>query len=104
MNVFFALKGSKLFIIIISDIVNDRVYLDKFIASSVGCIYFLQNLYFVNRYFNRSRFILKFRFVSFLLNVPVNNFSVMSHPGYYQYFWEVNVSCTWTQHGDLRED
>ena len=46
----------------------------------------------------------------FLLNVPVNNFSVKlgrSHRFlgiYYQYFWEVNVSCSRTQHGDLSED
>ena len=25
-------------------------------------------------------------------------------PGYYQYFWEVNVSCSRTQQGDLSED
>ena len=52
-----------------------------------------------------SVFFVSFRFVSFLLN----NFSVMSgrnhrFPGYYQYFWEVNVSCSRTQHGDLSDD
>ena len=25
-------------------------------------------------------------------------------PGYYQYFWEVNVSCSRIKHGDLSED
>ena len=45
----------------------------------------------------------------FLLNVPVNNFSVMSGRshrflGYYQYFWEVNVSFSRTHHGDLSEN
>ena len=49
-------------------------------------------------------------FVSFLdlFNVPVNNFSVMSFerplPGYYQYFWRENMSCSSTQHGAPNED
>ena len=49
-------------------------------------------------------------FVSFLLNFQVNNFS-FSHvgtepplPGYYQYFWEIKVSCSRTQQCDLSED
>ena len=45
-----------------------------------------------------------------ILNVPVNNFSVMlgwSHrflgiTGYYQYFWKVNAPCSRTQHGLTR--
>ena len=48
-------------------------------------------------------FCLKFRFVSFLLK--------FSHvgtepwlPGYYQYFFGVNVSCSGTQHGAPSED
>ena len=41
-----------------------------------------------------------------MLNVLVNKFSVMLGmepplPGYYQYFWGVNMSCSRTQHGDL---
>ena len=46
-------------------------------------------------------------FVSFSLNVPVNNFSVMSwrsHLGVTSSFWGVNVSCSRTQHGTLSED
>ena len=48
-------------------------------------------------------------FVSFLLDVSVNNFSVMSGRGhrflgFTMYFWEVNVYCSRTQHGDLNED
>ena len=43
-----------------------------------------------------------------LFNVPVNNFSVMSFerplPGYYQYFWRENMSCSSTQHGVPNED
>ena len=40
------------------------------------------------------------------LYVPVNNFSVMSgrshrFPGFISTFWEVNVSCSRIQHGDL---
>ena len=43
------------------------------------------------------------------LYVPVNNFSVMSGRshrflGITSTFWEVNVSCSWIQHGDLSED
>ena len=52
-----------------------------------------------------------FVFVSFrfLLNAPVNNFSVMSGQshrflGITSTFWEVNVSCSRTQYGDLSED
>ena len=42
-------------------------------------------------------------------NVPVNIFSVMSgqshrFQGITSTFWEVNVSCSRTQHGDLSED
>ena len=43
-----------------------------------------------------------FGLVWLLFNVPVNNFSVMlgrSHPGIYQYFGELNVSCSRTLHG-----
>ena len=41
--------------------------------------------------------------------VPVNNFSVMSGRshrflGITSTFWEVNVSCSMVQHGDLSED
>ena len=51
----------------------------------------------------------RFRFVSLLLNVAVNNFSVMSGRshrflGITSTFGEVNVSCSRTQHGDLSED
>ena len=48
--------------------------------------------------------------VLFLLNVPVNNFSFRHVgtepplPGYYQYFREINVSCSRTQHCDLSEE
>ena len=43
------------------------------------------------------------------VNAPVNNFSVMSGRshrflGITSTFWEVNVSCSRTQHGDLSED
>ena len=43
------------------------------------------------------------------LNVPVNNFTVMSGRsnrflGIISTFWEVNVSCSRTQHGDPSED
>ena len=43
------------------------------------------------------------------LYVPVNNFSVMSERshrflGITSTFWEVNVSCSRIQHGDLSED
>ena len=41
--------------------------------------------------------------VDLILNVPVNNFQ-SSLPGCYQYFWEINVSCSRTQHGDPCED
>ena len=47
--------------------------------------------------------------VLLMFNVPVNNFSVMSGRshrflGITSTFWEVNVSCSRTQHGDLSED
>ena len=50
---------------------------------------------------------LLFHFVFF--NVPVNNFTVMSgwsnrFLGIISTFWEVNVSCSRTQHGDPSED
>ena len=43
------------------------------------------------------------------LYVPVNNFSIMSGRnhrflGITSTFWEVNVSCSRIQHGDLSED
>ena len=43
------------------------------------------------------------------LYIPVNNFSVMSGRshrflGIASTFWEVNVSCSRIQHGDLNED
>ena len=39
------------------------------------------------------------------LNAPVNIFfshvgTELTLPGYYQYFWGVNMSCSRTQHGD----
>ena len=45
----------------------------------------------------------------FLFNVPVNNFTVISGRsnrflGIISTFWEVNVSCSRTQHGDPSED
>ena len=48
-------------------------------------------------------------FVGLRLYVPVNNFSVMSGRsnrflGITSTFWEVNVSCSRIQHGDLSED
>ena len=57
----------------------------------------------------RSHKVLRFHFVSFLLNVPVNNFSVISGQshcflGITSTFWEVNVSCSRTQHGNQSED
>ena len=50
-----------------------------------------------------------FHFVLCLFNVPVNNFTVMSGRsnrflGIISTFWEVNVSCSRTQHGDPSED
>ena len=47
--------------------------------------------------------------VLFLFNVPVNTFTVMSgwsnrFLGIISTFWEVNVSCSRTQHGDPSED
>ena len=76
-----------------------------------------KNLHVTNIYFveNRAKTTdavscyFYFRFVSFLLNVPVNNFSVMfgwSHRflGIPSTFRKVNVSCSRTQHGDLSED
>ena len=52
-----------------------------------------------------SFFIFYFVWFGFLLNVLVNNFSVMlgqSHGflGIYQYFGELKVSCSRTLHGD----
>ena len=54
--------------------------------------------------FSQSKGLVLLRF-----NVPVNNFSVMSGRshrflGITSTFWEVNVSCSRTQHGDLSED
>ena len=43
--------------------------------------------------------------VDLILNVLVNNFSVMSEPpipGYYQYLWGVNVPCSRTKQGSIR--
>ena len=50
-----------------------------------------------------------FRFVLFLFNVPVNNFTVMSgwsnrFLGIISTLLDVNVSCSRTQHGDPSED
>ena len=50
-----------------------------------------------------------FGLVLLRFNVPVNNFSVMSGRSHRflcitSTFWEVNVSCSRTQHGDLSED
>ena len=52
---------------------------------------------------------LLFSFCLFLFNVQVNNFTVMSGRsnrflGIISTFWEVNVSCSRTQHGDPSED
>ena len=47
---------------------------------------------------------MKIVLVCLMLNVPVNNFSHVNSepplPGYYKYFWGVNISCSRTQHGD----
>ena len=69
----------------------------------------VQSLYFLNPKFQASSHL---HFVSFCFIFayrPSKQF--FSHvetepllPGYYQYFWEVNVSCSRTQHGDLSED
>ena len=53
-------------------------------------------------------FIQDYCFVSFLLNVPVNNLSVMSGRshrflGITSTFWEVNVSCSRPQNGNLSD-
>ena len=50
-----------------------------------------------------------FHFVLFLFNIPVNNFTVMSGRSnrflsIISTFWEVNVSCSRTQHGDPSVD
>ena len=50
-----------------------------------------------------------FHFGFFWLSVTVNNFSVMSGRSHRflsipSTFWEVNVSCSRAQHGDLSED
>ena len=52
---------------------------------------------------------IEFGLVLLRFNVPVNNFSVMLGRNHRflsitSIFWEVNVSCSRTQHGDLSED
>ena len=71
------------------------------------CVINSHNMSIMHRLLNQNN--RSFRFVSFLFNVPVNNFSVMSGRshrflGITSTFWEVNVSCSRTQHGDLSED
>ena len=56
-----------------------------------------------------TKFFFLFRFLLFLLNVPVNNFSDMSGRsnrflGITSTFLEVHVSCSRTEHGDPSED
>ena len=55
-----------------------------------------------------AKFSLLFRLFRFAKHPSKQFFSQVGTepllPGYYQYFWEVNVSCSRTQHGDVSED
>ena len=75
---------------------------------------FAQNIDWVHvndlPYFKEITYLpLLFHLVLFLCNVPVYNFTVMSGRsnrflGIISTFWEVNVSCSRTQHRDPSED
>ena len=70
------------------------------VGSAMVCRVRNESIKIVNAFILR----VKIWLVDLILNFPVNKFSIMPTesllPGYYQYFWEVNVPCSRTQQGD----